>query len=211
VVDAAGVLRWSRLAPEGAAWSVEHTAVAVDGQGRIFVGGERRPTAAPGASVHLEALDADGELLWQTGLNSSEYRYTSHPSLMVGADGTLFVAMGHSDPETETGGGSLAAYDPAGALQWWRDSPETCCIRHVPSAFVPAPAGGFFVLWAFMGDDSGWASVVRYNAEGTYLYTLGQVQGWVEDFRAGPDGRYYSLEANEFEDDHGRILVPHLP
>ncbi|PCC68706.1 hypothetical protein SAMN02745121_09176 [Nannocystis exedens] len=208
-VDAAGETLWLRAAPEGDAWSVDYRDVAVDAQGRIFIGGDRGHGDAASRAVYLEALAPDGALLWQTSLKSPAYGATSAPSLMVDPAGSVLVAMQLSDSPDETGGGAVAAYDAAGALQWWRSSPGTT--RAIPGAFVPAPNGGFFVDWDFMGDDSGSSSVARYDAEGARLYELDQVEGWVLDFRAGPDGRFYSLETSEWEDDEGRYVVPHLP
>ncbi|MCY0990499.1 hypothetical protein OV203_25380 [Nannocystis sp. ILAH1] len=110
---------------------------------------------------------------------------------------------------------SIAAFDTAGSLRWWRqlsvpyDGEDG--FSRGPKHVVPAPWGGIFVVWVHANDDFADCGMVRYNAEGMALYGLGQAMGWVTDFRAGPDGRYYSLEQSQWEDDEGRVVAPHLP
>ncbi|MDC0668043.1 hypothetical protein [Nannocystis radixulma] len=209
VFDAAGQLRWTHRASTDAAWSVEYDDLAVDPQGRIYVAGTREPGRA---FATVEALDPAGQLLWRTDLASEQYGRTEGPALAVSAAGFLFVALGHDDGDSEVAGASLAALELDGALRWWHliDHQE-CCIGYGPHRMVPAADGGVLVAWILGYDDSADAHVARYDVAGAHLYQLDAVQGWVLDLRAGPDNRWYSLEASKWEDDEGRFLVPHLP
>ncbi|MCY1061475.1 hypothetical protein [Nannocystis sp. SCPEA4] len=209
VFDGAGQLSWAHRAPAGDSWSVYYDDVAVDPQGRIYVGGTREPAFD---SVTIEALDPAGQLLWRTDLASEQYGRTEGPALAVGSAGFLFVALGHDDDDSEVAGASLAALELDGALRWWHlVYHQECCVGYGPHRIVAAPDGGVLVAWITGYDDSADAHVARYDVAGAPLYQLDAVQGWVLDLRAGPDNRWYSLETSEWEDDEGRFVVPHLP
>lgn len=207
--DGTGQSLWTHRAPAGGSWDVEYDDVAVDSQGRIYVGGTSGPVAA---FVAIEALDPAGQLLWRTDLASEQYGRTEKPALAVSSAGFLFVALGQYDGDSEVGGASLAALELDGALRWWHlIYHQECCVGYGPHRIVAAADGGVLVAWIVGYDDSADAHVARYDVAGAPLYQLDAVEGWVLDLRAGPDNRWYSLETSEWEDDEGRFVVPHLP
>ncbi len=128
--SASGDVRWAKAL--GGAGLDHAVAVGVDDEGRVYVAGDfegeatfggKTPFVANNSDAFIASLDADGEFRWAKAFGSSGV----DRALDLAARGERVVVTGRAGNTTSIDGvplgtgesdGFVAAFDPAGKLQW---------------------------------------------------------------------------------------------
>lgn len=164
-------------------------AIAVDGQGRVYVNGWSMNEEGYWDYATI-AYDAHGNQLWTQELDGPNYVYYLSSSLTVDLVGNVYVAVSFDGGETGMDYATVK-YDAQGKLLWMRryDGPESN--HDIPSAVAVDGQGGAYVTGKSIGPNNTYeVATLKYDADGNQL--------WIQRYNGG---------GQRAEDNAGRAMA----
>ncbi|NOX37601.1 MAG: T9SS type A sorting domain-containing protein [Calditrichaeota bacterium] len=162
-------LEWSRVFSSGTAFNGDFGSfVALDGNGNIFVAGQRIQSDYT-SDVLILKYASDGTLLDSAVFNGSANKFDDVKDLIVDSHGNVYVAI-QSDQADNTENIVLLAYDNDLNLRWRLDYDGNAGLSDVPKALALDDLGNVYLTGNSMEGNSGFTPpdllVLKISADG---------------------------------------------